>query len=96
MKITFWKTSIRSFGAGFTRVPESHPAAVRANVHVMWMGTFAFIALAIFSGVTFAQGRRGDAALIGFVALVWAYIAVMAKIRVAKTKRIDPLPGTRL
>lgn len=59
------------------------------------MGAFAFIVIAIFSGLAFSQGRRGDGTLIGSFALVWLYIAVMAKIRLAKLRRLDPAPGIR-
>ena len=59
--MTLWRTSNRSFGVGFIRVRESHPAAVRSKIHMMWVGAFAFIVIAIFSGAVFLEGRKGDA-----------------------------------
>ncbi|MEO9111417.1 MAG: hypothetical protein ABI387_02070 [Lacunisphaera sp.] len=48
MKITLWRTGASSFHVGFTRVPESHPAAVRAKVYLMRLGVVAFIAFVFF------------------------------------------------
>jgi hypothetical protein len=69
---------------------------MRAKVHVMWLGAVACVVIAFFSGFAFYQGRKGDAVLIGSFALAWLYIAVMAKIRLAKARKIDPAPVTRL